>query len=258
MTQLDGTGARLVVEGDATIPVIRLNYPDKLNALDLRTIGALRDLIVAFSADTSIRAAVITGTGDRAFCSGVDIEALEQDLAGSMRLIETLMGLYSAIETARMPVIAAVNGLAFGPGFELVLACDLAVVANRTRFAFPEAQLGLAPGAAIHRLVRAIGAPRTRELLMAGRQLSADEALQLGMVVRVVQPQWAMEEATSIAQTIAGMGPLAIEFIKLAINSSSADAAASKLAISALFATADHAEGVRAWRERRVPRFRRR
>ncbi len=249
--------ARFVIEGSLEIPVIRLNYPEKLNALDMATVLALRQAVENYSRDTAVRALVITGTGDRAFCSGVDIEELAHDLEGGMRLIEATTTLYDAIERARMPVVVAANGLAFGAGFELVLACDLAVIADRTRFALPEARLGLAAGTAIPRLLRAIGAPRTRELLMTGREIGAAEALQLGMVVSVVQPQWTMDEAIAIAGRVAQMAPLAIEFLKYAVNAGSRDVAGSKLALAALFATEDHHEGIRAWRERRDPVFHR-
>lgn len=241
----------------------------KANAIDAATSRALGEAFVAFRDDPELRVAILTAAGERFFSVGWDVKAgAGEDLAGQgpggaygpggFGGITELPGLYK-------PVIAAVNGLAVGGGFEIVLACDLVVAASHAEFAVPEAALGLLPDAGgLQRLPRRLPYVLAMELMLTGRRLTAPEALAHGLVNAVVPSDQLLTRAREMATAVAEAGPLAIQAIKevvqLAEPMSIAEAfAATRRGEFPIYARAlaseDAKEGMRAFAEKRKPRF---
>jgi enoyl-CoA hydratase/carnithine racemase len=154
-------------------------------------------------------------------------------------------------------VIAAVNGYALGGGFELALACDIVVASDRAVFSVPEPTLGVVPGFAMQRLPRLVGVMRAREILLTARRLSAQEAREYGLVSRVAPHDELMEQARSVAMGMTELAPLALELLKATINRNllASDLVFAERANAWLFATRDAQEGIRAFREKRKPKF---
>ena len=155
------------------------------------------------------------------------------------------------------PLIAAVNGYALGGGFELALACDIVVASDRAVFSVPEPTLGVVPGFAMQRLPRLVGVMRAREILLTARRLSAQEAREYGLVSRVAPHDDLMEQARSVAMGMTELAPLALELLKATINRNllASDLVFAERANAWLFATRDAQEGIRAFREKRKPKF---
>ena len=201
---------------DGDVAIITLNRPEAYNAMDLATIRALSEAVANFESDSSLRVAVITGTG-KAFCAGADIDETLPYMKehGTKKLPPTIM----RGQTATKPLIAAINGLALGGGLELALACDIRISSGSAKFGFPEIGLGLIPGwGGTQRLPRLIGLGRATEMILTGRAINADEALRLGLVNRVVADDELMAAALDMARAIACKSTDAIRFIKQAIQ----------------------------------------
>jgi enoyl-CoA hydratase len=246
-----------------TIAVVRLDRPEKLNAL---TRGMLSELGEAFarvgSGPGTLRAVILTGAGERAFSAGTDITELAAMSAEEGRgVAERGQRVCELIERCPVPVIAAVNGLAAGGGCELALACHLRVASTKARFSLPELKLGVIPGyGGTQRLARATGSGRALEMMLTGAELSAEEALRVGLVNRLAAPAELFAEAEALAQKIAGLAPLAVRACLEAVTRGLALPLEEGLALerelfSRLFATADVREGTRAFLEKRAPAF---
>ncbi len=210
-----------------------------------------------------VRAVVVTGTGERAFSAGSDVKAFESGRGpdGPARLAleeETV----SRLARLPMPTIAAIEGNALGGGLELALACDIRVASERARLGLPEVRLGVTPGAGgTQRLPRVVGAAIARELILTGRVLSAEEALAIGLVTRVVPAGQAITEAEAVGEEIAKRGPLAVReakrLIDQAMDLSLDDGLAAELEASVrIFDTQDMLEGASAFLEKRDPVYR--
>lgn len=243
--------------------IIRLNRPEKLNALSREMIVALSDLFKTIAGQPDLRAIILTGAGDKAFCAGTDITELT-DVAGldkdrAREVSERGQLLCNQIESCGMPVIAAINGIAAGGGCELALACHIRIASANAQFSLPETKLGLIPGyGGTQRLAREIGNGRALEMMLTGRTVSAAEALQFGLINRVAGDLLAA--AQSLAQEIAGLAPLAIRACLEAVIQGAKLPLAEGLALEArlfasLFATDDVREGTRAFLEKRSPVF---
>ncbi|HZJ38118.1 MAG TPA: enoyl-CoA hydratase/isomerase family protein, partial [Chthoniobacterales bacterium] len=169
----------IVFESGGSIASIRLNRPEKFNSLTREMILALSDLFKQFTGQPDLRAVILTGTGDRAFCAGTDISELsELTETDALQVSKRGQALCDLIEKCQVPVIAAINGLAVGGGCELALACHIRIATTNARFSLPEAKLGIIPGyGGTQRLPREIGQARALEAMLAGRDLSAAEAL---------------------------------------------------------------------------------
>jgi len=249
--------ARVVeYEAEGGIAVVRLNRPDRLNALNRRLQDELGEAFAAAEAAPDVRVLILTGAG-RAFSVGADIEELETTAEGAARQLQTSLACLSSPERLRKPVIAAVNGYALGGGFELALACDIVVASDRAAFSVPEPTLGVVPGFAMQRLPRLVGVMRAREILLTARRLSAQEAREYGIVSRVAPHDELMEQARSVATGMTELAPLALELLKATINRNllSSDLVFAERANAWLFATRDAQEGLRAFREKRKPKF---
>jgi len=243
-------------EAEGSIAVVRLNRPDRLNALNRQLQDELGEAFAAAEAAPEVRVLILTGAG-RAFSVGADIEELETTAEGAARQLQASLACLSSPERLRKPVIAAVNGYALGGGFELALACDIVVASDRAEFSVPEPTLGVVPGFAMQRLPRLVGVMRAREILLTARRLSAQEAREYGLVSRVAPHEELMEQARSVAMGMTELAPLALELLKATINRNllSSDLEFAERANAWLFTTRDAQEGIRAFREKRKPKF---
>src|SRR5262245_59300720 len=193
------------------IATVTINRPEKLNALNNTVINELGDVASRLKDDGAIRAAIITGSGAKAFVAGADISELS---ACSVLEAETLSrkgsAVFRSLERCEKPVLAAVNGFALGGGCELALACHIRIASDNARFGQPEVKLGITPGyGGTVRLPRLIGAGRALELLLSGGMVDAPEALRIGLVNRVVGSEQLLPQATDLLKTILENGPLA-------------------------------------------------
>jgi enoyl-CoA hydratase/carnithine racemase len=253
----------LVVERDAALAVVTLNRPRKLNAMGHGFWPELRQVLAELEADAALRCVIITGAGDKAFSAGGDIASLAElgDVVDRRAYQQDAMRTFMAVEQSPLPIIAAVNGYAFGGGCELAMHCDLIVAGEGATFAQPEVRVGIMPGAGgTQRLVRAVGKFRAMKMLLTGEPVSARDALAMGLASEVVADEQVFDRALAIAKTIAGMPPLAILQIKEAVlagedSSLEAGLLLERKAFQLLFATADQKEGMRAFLEKRKPEF---
>jgi enoyl-CoA hydratase len=241
---------------------VRLERPAKRNALTRAMLERLDEIFAGVEARRDLRAVILSGAGTD-FCAGTDINELEgMDEAGARRKAERGQEVCERIELCGTPVIAAVRGAAAGGGCELALACHLRVAASDARFSLPEARLGVIPAyGGTQRLARAIGAGRALSAMLAGEEIEAEEALRLGLVNRVVEPDRLIDEAESLAQAINdNAAPLAARACLQAVTRGARLPLDQALRLEAelfarLFATADVREGTRAFLEKRKPEF---
>jgi enoyl-CoA hydratase len=252
----------LLVERDEHVAVLTVNRPDKLNALNEEVLRALTDAVAGLDQDAGVRAAVLTGAGDKAFVAGADIAAMEQMTPVEARAFADLgHRLGALIEGAHFPVIAAVNGFALGGGCELALCCDFIHASDRAKLGQPEVGLGILPGfGGTQRLTRRIGPARARELCMTGDLLGAQDALRIGLVNAVVAHAELLPKATEVAKRIATRAPLAVAAVKRAIfrGADAPLATGNELeaaAFASLFGSHDQREGMRAFVEKRQATF---
>jgi enoyl-CoA hydratase len=243
--------------GPVTLLVI--NRPDKLNAMTERFWPQLRGLLAQLSGDGQTRAVVITGAGERSFSAGGDIvsfAALDTDAARRAFMTECLTT-FAAVEDAPLPVIAAVNGLALGGGCELTLACDIVLAARGAVFGLPEAAVGLVPGFGVLRAADVIGRQQAKLMVLAGERLTAQQALEIGLVQRVLPDDELIPAALELGGRIAAQAPLAVGVAKRMINRriDHGETGYGVQALTALFGTRDAAEGIAAFSQGRAPRF---
>ncbi|MEZ4669986.1 MAG: enoyl-CoA hydratase/isomerase family protein [Anaerolineae bacterium] len=203
------------------ITVLTINRPQARNALDLATMRAFDEVVTTIKHDTSVRAVIITGEGEAAFCSGADlIELSHYPSADDGRMMISLMGnTLLALERLPVPVIAAINGYALGGGSELALACDLRIADDKARMGFVQAKMGLTPGwGAGQRLLRLVGYSRAMDLLLTCHVMRAPELLAYGLVNRVVNSGTALEHAINYARHVVTYAPDVIQGVKMLLQ----------------------------------------
>jgi len=204
------------VRRDGHVAIITINKPESLNALDSEHLRSLLSAVRETSTDTSTRAIVLTGSGDRSFVAGANIRemvSLTRDEGLAFGRLGQATG--QALETAPQPVIAAINGFALGGGCELALACDIRYASHNAMFAQPEVGLGIPPGwGATQRLPRLVGLGTAAELIFSGKRIDAEEALRIGLVNAVFPGDALMDAALALARTIASQGPAAVRAAK--------------------------------------------
>ena len=250
------------VEFDEGIAIVTMNRPRALNAFNSEQLDLLGEAFHALGQDRSVRVVVLTGTGDRAFAAGADIkEMVDLTPAGGLAFGRKGQALTSAIERLPQPVIAAVNGYAFGGGCELAIACDIRLASENARFAQPEVSLGIPPGwGGTQRLPRLIGPGPAAEMIYTGRQVDAEEAYRIGLVNSVHPLDQLMIAAWEMAGRIARNSPAAVRASKNLIaltfaGDPAAGLAAEVASFGAAFAAPDRSEGMRAFVEKRTPDF---
>ena len=249
------------VERDGHITVVTLNRPEVMNALHAPAHAELGQVFDAFAADPEQWVAIVTGAGDKAFCAGND---LKWQAAGGKRGWDTggFAGLTSRFDCDK-PIIAAVNGVAMGGGFETALACDLIIASENAMFALPEPRVGLAALAGgLQRLPRQIGLKRAMGMILTARHVTAREGHELGFVNEVVPPGEALAAAERWAETICKNSPMSIRASKQAIQKGLSVSLEQALAeqreypaVKAMVASQDYIEGPKAFAEKRPPKW---
>src|SRR5687767_7139590 len=195
------------------VALIELNRPKELNALNLQLMGELRDALKQLDEDDSVRAIVLTGN-EKAFAAGADIKQMAGKTAIDMLQIDQF-STWDQIKKTKKPLIAAVSGFALGGGCELMMHCDIIVASETTRIGQPEIKIGVMPGAGgTQRLTRAVGKALAMEMVLTGRTISAREALERGLVNRVVPVEVYLHEAKRLAASIAEKAPIAVQLAK--------------------------------------------
>lgn len=251
---------KIQLDRDGPVATITVNRPEKLNALDPAMLGGLEAIAARIEESAEVRVVLITGAGDRAFCVGADIEAWAalEPLDMWRRWIRDGHRVFDRLAALRPPVIAVLNGFAFGGGLELALAADLRVAADTARLAMPEVTIGTVPGwAGTRRLPALIGPARAKQMILTGAQIDAHKAERWGLVNEVFLGASLLDEARALAEQIAAHAPLSVQMAKQALDGAGG---ASSMALEALAgalaaSTADGREGIAAFRERRPARF---
>lgn len=246
---------------EGSVATITLNRPEKLNAIDPPMLTQLEQMCQEIERDTTVRVVLLTGAGTRAFSAGADITAWSslQPLEMWRWWIRNGHRAFERVARLPQPVIAVLNGVAFGGGFELALAADLRIAAEHTQLALPETGIGTVPGwGATQRLPALVGASRAKEMMFTGRRIDAATAERWGLVNAVEPGTNVMEYAINLAQEIAGRAPLSVQIAKQLVDSAQGDGQTmtlEALAGALTSSTEDGHEGVAAFRERRPPHF---
>jgi len=252
----------LLIKKEDGIGWIFINRPDKLNALNIKTVEELNSAFGAFQNDPEVKAVILTGSGDKAFIAGADIKELAGLDADSGRdYVRKGQAVTQIIENFKKPVIAAVNGYALGGGTEFALACHIRIASDNAMLGQPEVKLGLIPGfGGTQRLARLVGKGSAMELILTGKTITAQEAHRIGLVNHVVSQEELPETCEVLAKKIMANGPAALAFSIEAINNGLDMALDNGLRFEAeLFgkacATEDSKEGTRAFLEKRKADF---
>jgi enoyl-CoA hydratase len=242
---------------------ITLNRPEVLNALNAAMFDDLEQAFTLLAADPTIRAIIVTGSGERAFAAGADIRGLvSTDATSGLAVSQRGQQVFSQIETCGKPTIAAINGVALGGGCELALACTLRLASTTARLGLPELKLGLIPGyGGTLRLTRLIGRGQALRMMLTAAIIDAPEAQRLGLVEEILPAADLLPRASALAATIAQLSPLGVAGALEALNRSENLAPTEALAIEAeifgrLCGSADKHEGLTAFLEKRTPTWR--
>lgn len=253
----------LSLEVDGAVAIVTINRPEKLNALSSHVLDDFRHLITDLRVRDDVRVIVLTGAGEKAFVAGADIAELSalNDFEAGREFAQNGQAVFSLIETSSKPVIAAVNGFALGGGCELALACHIRIASENAKFGQPEVNLGIIPGyGGTQRLTRILGRTLATDLILTGRMMDAREALEQGLVARVMPLAELLPTAREMAQTIASKAPLAISAALECIVEGIDETIEEGLGREAerfgfLTATEDFHEGTAAFLEKRKAEF---
>lgn len=245
------------------VGVLTINRPGTLNALDVPTLLALEEAFGAFERDPAVRVIVLTGAGERAFIAGGDIGDLDSrgGLAHYQEFAEIIHRVFRRIEVSDKPTIGAINGWALGGGTELLLALDIRIVAKEARLGLPEITLGLFPGAGgTQRIIRQVPLCRAKELMFTGDQITADEAVEIGLCNRAVPRAQLMEDVMKTAEKIAQKSPLVLRLLKRTLRDGGdmplgAALSHEQAMIGLVLDSRDAHEGCQAFLGKRSPNF---
>jgi enoyl-CoA hydratase len=249
----------ILTETRGRVGLITLNRPQVMNALNNQLMREAMDALEAFDKNDTIRAMVITGN-EKAFAAGADIKEMANKSIQQMKDTDHI-AVFGRIRTIRKPVVAAVSGWTLGGGCEIAMSCDMIVASETARFGLPEVTIGVIPGAGgTQRLTHAVGKALAMEMILNNRMLSAQEALQHGLVNRVVPVDAYLDEALKLAEEIASRAPLAVRAAKKMINQTYERTLAESLTVEKqefynLFASEDQKEGMKAFAEKRKPNW---
>ena len=246
------------------IGVITLNRPGALNAINPRMVKELNEVLDQIEKDDNIRAVIIRSASDKAFSVGADLKAaasMMQDKAKAREWVAEGQKLFRRIESFPKPIIAEINALTLGGGLEMAMACDLRIASSEAKLGNPEVQLGLIPAwGGTQRMPKIIGLGKAKELILTGRQITAQEALEIGLVNKVVPPDELHSEALFLAQQIADNAPIAVQLAKKTMNMAltvpiEEGNKAELEAIAQTFETEDLAIGITAVLQKAKPKF---
>lgn len=249
----------LLLSQDGFVATVQLNRPKVLNALNIELMTELVDCLEALDQDSGVRAIVLAGS-ERAFAAGADIKEMADATAVDM-LTRDQFARWDRIRKIKKPIIAAVSGFALGGGCELMMHCDIIIASETARIGQPEILIGVMPGAGgTQRLTRAVGKGLAMEMILTGRQITADEAQKAGLVNKVVPVEFYLEEAQKLAREISDKPPIAVRLAKEAILKSFDTTIEMGLEYERknfylLFATDDMREGMSAFIEKRKPEW---
>jgi len=242
--------------------IVQFNRPNVLNALNSEVLRELDGLMAEIRNDPMVGVVILTGAGEKAFVAGADIPVLEMmDVREAKEFARLGQGVFQRIADFEKPVIAAINGFAFGGGLELAMACDIRIASEKAKFGAPEVKLGTIPGfGGTQRLPRLVGEGMAKLLIFSGESIDAQEALRVGLVQKVVPHEALLDKAKRVAATINERSSSAVRLAKASINQgldvdirTGNEIEAHTFAHS--FATEDLREGVRAFMEKRTPQF---
>jgi enoyl-CoA hydratase len=241
------------------VALIQLNRPKELNALNSHLMQELRDALHQLDANDEVRAIIITGN-DQAFAAGADIKQMADKSSIDMLLADQF-STWDQVRKTKKPLIAAVSGFCLGGGCELAMTCDMIIASETARFGQPEIKIGVMPGAGgTQRLTRAIGKAKTMEMVLTGRFLAAEEALNLKLINKVLPVEVYLSEAVKLAAEIAQMSPVAVRLAKEAVNRAFESHLGEGLQFERknfylCFSSEDQKEGMAAFVEKRKPAF---
>jgi enoyl-CoA hydratase len=253
----------IVYSAQEHIASITLNRPEADNIIDQQLAQELKEACREINRDDGVYVVIITGAGDGVFCGGSELERSIQASSTSVRAgdLGAKYSVAASIAGIDRPVIAAINGDALGQGLELALACDIRVAARKAKFGFPQVALGLMPvDGGTQRLPRIVGKGKALELIFTAETISAKEAFEIGLVSKVVTGKELAAEVQTLAQTMVSKAPIALRYIKEAVNKGLDLTVDQGLRLEAdlyflLHTTADRTEGIRAFLEKRPPQF---
>ncbi len=242
--------------------LLTLNRPEVMNALCYDMLLEIQQALNSVWFDKNTRVIILTGSGEKAFCAGADLKEREKMTEDEVRnFIRTIRDTFTMFEDIPKPVIAAINGYAFGGGLEMVLACDIRIASENAVMGLTETSLAIIPGAGgTQRLPRIVGRAWAKELIFTARRITADEALKIGLVTHVVPREKLLDKAFEIAEEIAANGPIAVTQAKFAINRGVEVDIKTGLEIESkayevLIPTKDRVEALKAFKEKRKPQF---
>ncbi|MFN2252379.1 MAG: enoyl-CoA hydratase-related protein [Anaerolineae bacterium] len=249
----------ILVDKEPPIATVTLNRPEALNALSPELIAELVDALETLDADDEVRAIVLTGS-DRAFAAGADIKQLAESSVVD-QIERDQFAVWDKIRRVKKPLIAAVSGWSLGGGNETMMMCDMVVASESAKFGQPEINIGIMPGAGgTQRMAQALGKVRAMEIILTGRNMTADEAMAAGLVNKVVPNEAYLDEAKALAREVASKPPIAVQMAKQAVNAVFDDYLDKGLMTERrnfymLFATHDQKEGMQAFLEKRKPEW---
>lgn len=245
----------LLLTKESGYALIQFNRPDVLNAINMKLMGELVSVLEELDSDNDVRCIVLTGS-EKAFAAGADIKEMAD--ASAMEMLQRdQFARWDRIRKIKKPIIAAVSGFALGGGCELAMTCDIIIASESAKFGQPEINLGVIPGAGgTQRLTRAVGKYKAMEMVLTGAMLTAEEAKQWGLVVKVVPNEYLVEEAKNLAKAIASKPPVAVRLAKEAVLKSFDTTIEGGLEFERknfymLFASDDQKEGMKAFVEKR-------
>lgn len=255
------TYENVIVEKRGKVGIVFLNRPKALNALNGPHVNDIVDAVFAFDQADDIHVIILTGTDKRVFAAGADIKQMGELNFAKVRFAHDVLDKLASLEKTRKPLIAAVNGFAFGGGCELSMLCDIIIAGENAQFGQPEIKIGTIPGlGGTQRLTQAIGKSKAMEMVLTGNPITAQEAEKAGLVSRVVPPEQTLEVALKVANQIASLSKPIVAIAKESVNASYEHTLAEglhfeKRLFQSTFGLSDRKEGMEAFANKRAPKW---